>query len=110
MARLPPVQRRAPAVRPSLQRPDRLGGDSDASPSPPAAGQDGAQEHEVQELLVLKVRCGRPYVLVHWMGPDTSGKFSSDSCQCLCTSGILGEAMQQFQMLFSGLSMLYSKN
>ena len=64
----------------------------------------------MQELLVLKVRCGRPYVLVHWMGPDTSGKFSSDSCQCLCTSGILGEAMQQFQMLFSGLSMLYSKN
>ena len=60
-------------LRPYLRRPDRLGGDSDVGPPPPAAGPDGVPEHEVQELLKFKMRYGRPYVLVRWTGLDAAG-------------------------------------
>ena len=36
-------------------------------------GADGGQEYEVKELLRLKMRYGRPYVLVRWAGRDASG-------------------------------------
>jgi hypothetical protein len=58
-------------LRPYLRRPDSLGGD--AGPPPPVIGADGGPEHEVRELLRLKMRYGRPYVLVRWAGRDASG-------------------------------------
>jgi hypothetical protein len=61
-------------LRPYLRCPDSLGGD--AGPPPPVmigADSDGGLEHEVQELLRLKMRYGRPYVLVCWVGSDASG-------------------------------------
>ena len=51
-------------------------------PRPPAGGEaaplpiigaDGRPEHEVQELLKLKMRWGLQYVLVRWAGRDASG-------------------------------------
>ena len=36
-------------------------------------GADGRPEHEVHELLKFKMRWGRPYVLVCWVGHDASG-------------------------------------
>ena len=62
-------------LRPYLRRPDRLGGDSDAGPPPPAAGPDGVPEHEVQELL--EMRDGLPYVLVRWTRRATRGSRST---------------------------------
>jgi hypothetical protein len=58
-------------LRPYFRRPDSLGGD--AGPPPPVLGADGGPEHEVQELLRLRMRYGRPYVLVRWAGSDASG-------------------------------------
>ena len=61
VARLPRVQHlnfpefNVQRLRPYLRRPDRLCGDSDAGPPPPAAGPDGVLEHEVQELLKFKM-------------------------------------------------------
>ena len=61
-----------PAGRTPVPR-DCLGGDSDAGTPPTAAVPDGVPEHEVQELLKLKMRCGLPYVLVRWTGLDAEG-------------------------------------
>ena len=59
-------------LRPYFRRPDSLGGD--AGPPPPVMiGADGGPEHQVQELLRLKMRYGRPHVLVCWVGSDASG-------------------------------------
>ena len=60
-------------LRTYLRGPDRLGGDSDAGPTPPAAGPHGVPEHEMQELLKFKLRYDRPYVLVRWTGLDAAG-------------------------------------
>jgi hypothetical protein len=58
-------------LRPYLRRPDSL--DGDAGSPPPVIGVDGGQEHEVQELLRLRMRYCRPDVLVRWAGSDASG-------------------------------------
>ena len=57
-------------LRPCLRRPDRLGGDSDVGPPPPAAGPDGVPE---QELLKFNIRYGRPHDLVRCTGLDAAG-------------------------------------
>ena len=73
---LPPTWKAFPEfnvdrLRRYLRRPAVLGGDA-VEPAP-TLGADGHVEHEVAEILKLRLSAGRPQLLVRWAGRDASG-------------------------------------